>query len=215
MIHLRRLQTRDRDQIAYMLRELADVFATDRGQRLQEGLTTAAANGYPRRASTVPAQPGATPRAAATDDDDQDDPVALTSVEAAAIQPERIALTAQADIDDIDRMLNTLGRALSIARAWSHDRPVAMCQRCGHPLERGSTRCRRVDPETGEPCVGSTRPETCKNPNCGQKLVVGKIRDGRCPPCARHWVRHGRTTERIPTEALGLGDNLIPAQGEP
>lgn len=207
MIHLRRLTARDRAQIAYMLRELADVFDTDRGHRLQDALTTAAAVGFPRRASTVPAQPGGpAPRP------DDDDPVALTPVEAAAIDPDRVAITAQGDIDDIDRMLNTLGRALSIARAWSPTRPVAICQRCGHPLERGSTRCRRVDPDTGEPCIGTTRPEKCRNPNCGAKLEVGKIRDGRCPACARCWSRHGQ--ERIPTKALALGDNLIPAQGE-
>lgn len=203
MIHFQRLRGPDRDRFAEILIELAEEIRSDHAEHIQRAMAAAAARGYPRRASTAPVQPGN------KTDDDGFAVAPDTPVEAAALEPDRTALAALAELEMLDRLLATAPRARIILKAWRPDRPVAQCQACGHPLDRGSTRCRRVDAD-GRQCGGSDRPEHCQNTNCGTKLEVGKIRDGRCPACARHWSRY--TTERIPSSALGLGGNVITDQ---
>ena len=192
-------------ELAATLRAIAEEVSSPHANAVQESLyADATSMGYPTRSSGSASTGGPGNQV-----DEHGNPIRPdTPTEAAALNPDRWALRASADLNALTVVADKATDALRALQAHNPNRPTEICRACGYYLDRGETRCRRVDADTGRQCTG--RPDTeqhCANSNCGAPLTPGKIRQGRCPACAEHVRTKG--TERIPRSGLALGDNVI------
>lgn len=136
----------------------------------------------------------------------------LTAVEAKADRQDPTAAATLRLLLVLHRIRVDVPAALDGLAGWRGDRPVAMCSE-GHVIERGSSRCQWVDPDTGRRC--GTRRETilyCENPNHVDddgrpvRMASGKRRWGsvaldlpgqptihECQTCAVYRRKHHRS----------------------
>jgi hypothetical protein len=118
----------------------------------------------------------------------------------------------------LHRITHDIPNTLHELRALRPDRPVALCPRCDHPLDRDTGRCQQVI--DGARCgtrAGAER--RCKE--CDENQPVGKaLRAGMCNTCRMAKTRaaaklrsDGRVGPVATTDRIQLQDNTITATG--
>lgn len=110
-----------------------------------------------------------------------------TTVERSVIQPDRAAVEALRILDALRQWHELSIYLYGAISNWHPARPVAMCPRCGHPFDRGYTRCQQII--DGKQCGSTERTETnCTK--CDRKLEAGARRSnyGECQPCYRQRI---------------------------
>ncbi len=192
----------DLARAADALRAAADRMTGPNVRRIQQTIRDAATIGYPHRTSGTHGQPH-------HEVDEDGDPVQPdTATEAAALNPDRAAAQALADIATLTTIAALAGPADLALQTYDPTRAVAVCKTCGEPLPANTTQCERLDAD-GRRC-GTRRGSQvalCANPNHREPLEPGKSRKGRCLTCARFLDRNGR--DRVPKNALDLGPDVI------
>jgi len=145
------------------LRALADELDRPDAARTQRNLAAALDDSYGTTASGAGAGGGSGGSAV------------LTAVEAKAAHSDPTAAATARLLVRLHQIRMDAGVAYSELTGWRPDRPVATCAE-GHTLDRSSSRCTYVDPETGRRC--GTRKETiltCENPTCQNDEGTGPV----------------------------------------
>ena len=197
---------RHRQDTTDILTLLGATLTNPQAAAIFETLKHASEEGYPTRASTSPPSPGN-----AVDETGQP-VVSPTATERPTLTPDPTAAQARRLLDlyhDIGRMALELRYGLA---GFDPSRSVAVCTRCGYPLERGRKRCQRVD-DDGAPCGASEDSwPPCKT--CETPTPPAEMRRGRCNACRQAagrsaTVRQERGTNTIKATDLALGGSIL------
>lgn len=193
MTHWRRPRGLTADELARTaddLRALADELTAEHALQVQRLIEVEADPTWPAATSgtgTGGGAGGGSPVERAVTDTDRDSGRALTTI----------------------GILRQLARLAPLARSAllerSPGRAVALCPRCGHPLDRRYQRCQQII--DGVQC-GSRAGAERRCSTCDEVQPPGQpLRNGECDACRKHRRRTGRA--RVATSMLALRQGLI------
>lgn len=110
---------------------------------------------------------------------------------------------------DLAQLGPNLRRVLAVLAEYDPSRPLELCTRCGHPLDREYRRCQQVT--DGVQCGTRGAERRCRT--CDEPQPPGRaLRGGECNACRMSRIRNGGRA-RVATSQLALSAGLLTEDG--